>query len=188
MNNNDRKPATRTPAPNRTLDSYFPSRFLKVADLLAWKATEITPTIARVAEEEVQPEPNDEKEWKLVLYFAAKTGGEVGKGYLVSSKADKEALKAATGATTALDLVGQRVRVHIDTWRKKSVLRIDPAPIPATSPAHTEQSAAQSKDARAADKAALYGDVQGEREDYAPRCEHGQPANGCEVPGCPHHF
>jgi len=131
MSNNDRKPASRTPAPSRTLDSYFPSRFLKVADFIAWKLTEIKPIIARVTEEEVQPEPDDVKEWKLVLYFTTKAGGELPKGYLVSNKTDKEALKAATGALAALDLVGKRIRVHVDTWRKKSVLRIDPAPVTA---------------------------------------------------------
>jgi len=138
MSNNDHKPASRTPAPNRTLDSYFPSRFLKVADFIAWKLTEIEPLIARVAEEEVQPEPDDVKEWKLVLYFATKTGGELSKGYLISSKTDAAALKAATGAQTALDLVGKRIRVHVDTWRKKAVLRIDPEPVATATPGQAE--------------------------------------------------
>jgi hypothetical protein len=125
---NQPAPITRDLNPDRTLDSLFPSRFLKPDTLIEWGKTTITVTIAGITEEEVEPKPG-RKEFKPVLYFKTKDGKTTHpQGYLLSAKADKDALKASTSATTVGELTGKLITIKQDTWRSKAVLRIDPAP------------------------------------------------------------
>lgn len=112
----------RVPNNEKALGDYFPSRFLKPADLLNWRKTELEVTISRATEELVEPRPG-EKEWKLVLYFVTKQGQEYPRGYLVSAKADVETL-ADMGVEKVGDLKGVRVMIKMDQWRGKSVLRL----------------------------------------------------------------
>lgn len=122
------QPQTRFLDTGKTLDSLFPSRFLKVDNLVEWHVTEITVEIAKVQEEEVQPRTG-EKEWKPVFYFRTKSGAIYPQGYLLSAKADKDALKTACKAETVGDLIGKKIKIKIDNWRGKPVLRIDPAKV-----------------------------------------------------------
>ncbi len=131
MNNN--QPQTRPIKDNRTIDSLFPTRFLKAAQLLAWMVTEITVTISRIQEEEVSPKPN-QTSWKPVLYFKTKEGSEYDKGYLLSAKVDAESLTTATGAQTIEELIGRKIKIKLAEYRGKSVLRIDPDPQPDPQP------------------------------------------------------
>lgn len=114
-------PNTR-PADNKPIADYFPGRFLKADTLLRWKVTEVTATITRAPEEQVEPRPG-EQEWKLVIYFQTKTGAEFPRGYLVSSKADRDTL-LATGAQTVGQLAGRRIVIKLDSWKKREVLRL----------------------------------------------------------------
>ena len=113
--------------PNKSLDDLFPSRFLKPEQLIAWKITEITVTVAQVQEELVEPKPG-QKEWKPVLYFRTKSGKVHPQGYLISAKVDKDSLKSATGAATIGELVGKRITIQLDSYRNQTVLRINPSP------------------------------------------------------------
>ena len=122
--------------PNKSLDDLFPSRFLKPEQLIAWKITEITVTVAQVQEELVEPKPG-QKEWKPVIYFRTKSGKTHPQGYLISAKIDKDSLKTATGAQTIGELVGKRITIKLDSYRNQTVLRIDPSP-PAPSQPPTE--------------------------------------------------
>ncbi|HEC61410.1 hypothetical protein LCGC14_0761690 [marine sediment metagenome] len=128
MNTNP-EPKTRSLDESRSLDSLFPSRFLKADHLIAWKITDLTVTIAKLVEEEVQPRPN-QMEWKTVIYFHARDNGIHPQGYLLSAKIDKDALKSATGAQTIAQLIGSRIIIQLDTFRGKAVLRIRPTPPP----------------------------------------------------------
>lgn len=122
-------PKTRPISNDRTLGSLFPTRFLKPAQLIAWKVTEIIVTISRIVEEQVQPKPN-QVEWKTVLYFMAKNGHEHPQGYLLSAKIDSESLARSTRVELVGELPGKQIRIKLDEYRGKSVLRIDPEPIP----------------------------------------------------------
>lgn len=123
------EPKTRPIKNDRQINSLFPTRFLKPAQLLAWKVTEIIVTISRIVEEEVQPKLN-QIEWKAVLYFMSKNGSEHPQGYLLSAKVDAESLTTSTGAQSVGDIPGKQIKIKLDTFRHKSVLRIDPEPIP----------------------------------------------------------
>lgn len=125
-------PKTRPLDNGKTLDSLFPARFLKVDHLASWNVTEVIVEIARVQEEEVAPRPG-QNEWKPVFYFRNKTGQVHPQGYLLSARADKDALKTACDAETVGDLVGKKIKIKIDNWRGRPVLRIDPLPIKETS-------------------------------------------------------
>lgn len=124
----NQEPRSRPINNNRTIGSLFPTRFLKAAQLLAWKVTEIIVTISRVVEEEVQPKPG-QTEWKVVLYFRTKNGNEYPQGYLLSAKVDSESLSQSTAAETVQDLIECRIKIKLDVYRGKSVLRIDPEPV-----------------------------------------------------------
>lgn len=112
----------RVPKDDKALGDYFPSRFIKVQDLLNWGKAQLEVTISRATEELVEPRPG-EKEWKLVLYFVDKHGNEYPRGYLVSAKADIDTL-AEMGVEKVGDLKDVRVLIKVDQWRNKSVLRL----------------------------------------------------------------
>ena len=112
---------------SKPLDGLFPSRFLKPTHLIEWGVTEITVNVSHLQEEEVQPRPNA-TEWKPVLYFLNKGGSVHPQGYLLSAKADKDALKTSTGAVTVGELEGKRIKIGLSEWKKKTVLRIHPQP------------------------------------------------------------
>ena len=122
------QPKTRPLDSGKNLDTLFPSRFLKVETLAEWNVTEITVEIAKVQEEEVQPRTG-ETQWKPVFYFRTKNGSIYSQGYLLSAKADKDALKKACDAETVGDLIGKKIKIKIDNWRGRPVLRIDPAKV-----------------------------------------------------------
>jgi hypothetical protein len=124
------QPRTRPLDDSKPLDNLFPSRFLKPCNLLTWNVSRIAVTIDHLQEEEVQPKPG-QVEWKPVLYFRNKNGAVHPQGYLLSAKADKDALKTATGAQTIGALAGKRITIKLDEFRGRAVLRIDPAPPPA---------------------------------------------------------
>lgn len=123
----DEAPQSRPLNPDMLIDDLFPARFLRVEQLLRWGRTEITVEIAYLQQEEVEPRPG-QKAFKPVLYFRTKNGEVHPQGYLLSAKADGEALKSATGATTIGELIGKRITIKQDAWRGKAVLRIDPRP------------------------------------------------------------
>jgi hypothetical protein len=134
--NND-APQSRPMSGKTLLDDFHPSRFLKVADLLTrWKTNEITCTISRVTEEETTPSLKDidpatkapRKVWQPAFYFLTKSGKEWPSAYLLSAKVDIESLKAATGAQTAEELPGKRIKIKVSEHRQQAVLRIDPTP------------------------------------------------------------
>ena len=125
---NHQEPKTRPLPSGRTLDSLFPARFLKVDNLVTWNVTEIVVEIANIQEEEVEPRPG-QVEWKPVFYFRTKNGGIHPQGYLLSAKADKDALKTACSCETVGDLEGKKIKIKIAEWRNKPVLRIDPLPV-----------------------------------------------------------
>jgi len=126
---------TRQIQPDRTIGSLFPTRFLKPAQLIAWKVTSLIVKISRVVEEEVQPKPG-QTEWKTVIYFKTKNGSEYPQGYLLSAKIDSENLASATKAELIQELPGKQIKIHLAEYRGKSVLRIDAHPV--TSPAIAE--------------------------------------------------
>ncbi len=130
-------PQSRPMSGKTLLDDFHPSRFLKVADLLTrWKTNEIICTISRVTEEETTPSLKDidpatrapRKVWQPAFYFLTKSGKEWPSAYLLSAKVDIESLKLATGAQTAEELTGKRVRIKVSEHRSQAVLRIDPTP------------------------------------------------------------
>lgn len=127
--NNNNTPKTRKIDESRTLDSLFPNRFLKASQLVDWNVTQIQVTISRLVEEEVMPRPGAPAEWKPVVYFRTKNGDEYPQGYLLSAKADKDSLKAATGAERISELIGKAIVIKLATWKSKTVLRIDPAQV-----------------------------------------------------------
>jgi len=121
-------PKSRPLSSSSTLDSLFPNRFLKPADLINWKVTTVTVTVAEIHEEEVIPKPGEPAEWKPVLYFRTKAGSLHPQGYLLSAKVDKDALKTATGAGTIGELVGKKIMIQLEDFHHKTVLRINPTP------------------------------------------------------------
>lgn len=121
-------PKSRPIQDDRQISSLFPTRFLKPAQLIAWKVTELIVTIARIVEEEVQPKPG-QTEWKAVIYFMAKDGTEHPQGYLLSAKIDAESLTNSTGCQSIGEIPGKQIKIKLDVYRGKGVLRIDPKPI-----------------------------------------------------------
>lgn len=115
----------RMPKREKKLMDYFPSRFLRVDDLHEWKINELSVEVTRAIEEPVQA-PGMAEQYKLVLYFKTKTGEAYPRGYLVSAKADVEAL-ASHGCLVVGDLAGKRITIFISDWRGQPVLRIKPA-------------------------------------------------------------
>ncbi len=119
------------------LDDLHPARFLRASDLLErWKVQSLTVTISRYTREETIPNPKDidpstnkpKVIMQPVLYFISKDGSEFPRGYLVSAKADVEALKQATKAETVGETIGKQIKIIVGEHRKKEVLRIDPTP------------------------------------------------------------
>jgi hypothetical protein len=125
--NDSQQPKSRPISNNTSLDDLFPSRFLKPEQLLSWRMTEITVTVAKIQEEEVEPKPG-KKEWKPVIYFKTKSGQIHPQGYLLSAKVDKESLKTATGAATIGEVIGKQITIKIADYRGRAVLRIDSKP------------------------------------------------------------
>jgi hypothetical protein len=125
--NDSQQPKSRPISNNTSLDDLFPSRFLKPEQLLAWRMTEITVTVAKIQEEEVEPKPG-QKEWKPVIYFQTKVGKVHPQGYLLSAKVDKDSLKTATGAATIGEVIGKQITIKIADYRGRAVLRIDSKP------------------------------------------------------------
>ncbi|MCJ7700392.1 MAG: hypothetical protein MUO62_02310 [Anaerolineales bacterium] len=70
-----------------------------------------------------------QKEGKPVFYFKMKNGTTHPQGYLLSAKADKDALKTACQAETVGELLGKVIKIKIINWRGKPMLRIDPMPV-----------------------------------------------------------
>ncbi len=129
-NQNGNQPKTRPAAADKSLDDVFPNRFIKAEDLIKVGATSISVTIDHVNEEEVTPKPGAPAEWKLVIYFRTRKGILWPQGYLLSAKVDRDSLKTATGATTVGGLTGKAITIHIDEYKRESVLRISPQPVP----------------------------------------------------------
>lgn len=125
-----------TTIPQTTLlDDLHPARFLKPTDLTErWKVAQITVTISRLANEETIPNPSDVDPQtrkprvvvQPVLYFSTKSGAEFPRGYLLSASVDVQSLKAATGAATVGELIGQRITIILGEHKRKTVLRISP--------------------------------------------------------------
>lgn len=112
----------------------FPSRWLKAKDLTDAGANRIVTVVTRVSMEDVQPQPGEHVQ-RLALHLVNH------KPYLVTSKADATTLAESYQVTTASQLVGRRVAIKLDVWRRQAVLRIAPPPVgpaepskPATSP------------------------------------------------------
>ena len=120
----DRKRMAVIPPPDKKLDAYFPARFLKPEDLHEWKVRQLNLNLTRAVEEQVQAQGKPEQ-YKLVLYFKTKAGTEFPRGYLVSAKADVDALKTY-GVETVGDLAGKTITIYIADWRGQPVLRIKP--------------------------------------------------------------
>lgn len=127
----NQQPKTRPIAPTKPLADFTRGRFIKPSDLLQWKVTEITVTICEFLEVEVYEPNSNTNAFKPVLYFNKRDGKRHDQGYLLSAKADVEALAQATGAASVQEVLGKRIRIHLDTWKSKQVLRIDPTPLPA---------------------------------------------------------
>lgn len=120
-------PKARPIAPTTPINQLHPSRFLKAADLQAWRKTHLLVEIAAIQEEEVEPQPG-KKEYKPVLYFKDKTGQTFPRGYLLSAKTDINALAAATGAATVGECTGKRITILLSSHKGKPVLRISETP------------------------------------------------------------
>jgi hypothetical protein len=133
------------PIPNDTLiDDLHPARFLKPFDLTErWKTESITVVISRLAYEETIPNPSDiddvTRKEQPVLYFKTKTGAEFPRGMLISANENLSAIKAATGAKVAGELIGKRITIKIGEHRKKPVLRISPDTPPTPAPKPSEE-------------------------------------------------
>lgn len=120
-------PKTRPIAPTTPISHLCPSRFLKAADLQAWRKTHLVVEVAAIQEEEVEPQPG-KKEWKPVLYFRDKAGQTYPRGYLLSAKADISALAAATNAATIGECIGKRITILLASHKGRPVLRISDTP------------------------------------------------------------
>jgi hypothetical protein len=132
------------PVPNDTLfmDLKTP-RFLDVEDLTErWKIQSLDVEISRLAYEDTGPSMQDidpatkkpRVKEATVLYFKSKTGKEYPRGMMIDAKENRDALRAATKAKTAGDLIGKRITIMVGEWRKKKVLRISPTPPAAVAP------------------------------------------------------
>jgi hypothetical protein len=115
--------------PNQSLDSLWPSRFLKPFHLMDNGFSEITDTIKEIRLEETEPRPG-EKRQSPVLYFE-----RVKTPYLLSAKSDRDTLHHIFGVRTIGQLVGLRITLHVTEWQRHVVLRIKPVKPPAPKPA-----------------------------------------------------
>ena len=52
------------------------------------------------------------------------------KGYLISAKVDAESLVSSTGEQLIANVTGKLIKIKLAEFRGKSVLRIDPDPVP----------------------------------------------------------
>src|SRR5512138_2557986 len=123
---------TRPVSDDTLLFDLHPSRFLRPEDLTErWNVESVTVTICRLAWEETIPNPRDldpeTKEPRVVeqpvLFFKTKSGKEFPRGLLIAAKENLDALKSATGATTAGDVLGKRITIKLGVHKKKPVLR-----------------------------------------------------------------
>jgi hypothetical protein len=104
----------------QSLNSLWPSRFLKPYHLLDNGINEITDTIKQIRLEETEPRPGD-KRLAPVLYFE-----RIKTPYLLSAKTDRDTLHNVFGVRTVGDLVGLRLTLHVTEWQQRTVLRIKP--------------------------------------------------------------
>jgi len=123
MNNTTR---TTSVNPDMLLDNFFPARFLTVNQFERWGVQELTVEIAEFQLEEVYEPTSRTKSDMPVIYLRAKNEEIHDQGYLLKTRADKDALKSACSATKVSELIGKRIRIFISSWRGKPVLRIDP--------------------------------------------------------------
>lgn len=114
--------------PNQSLDSLWPSRFLKPYHLMDNGFSEITDTVKEIRLEETEPRPG-EKRQSPVLYFE-----RVKTPYLLSAKSDRDTLHHIFGVRTIGQLVGLRITLHVTEWQRHVVLRIKPVKPPAPKP------------------------------------------------------
>src|ERR687892_1586297 len=126
MNTNGNK--SKPIPPDTLIFDLNPSRFLRPEDLIErWKVERMAITICRLAWEETTPSAQDidpqTRKPKVVdspvLYFKTKSGKEFPRGVLVSAKENLNALKAATGAKTAGELIGKRITIFVSEHKKK---------------------------------------------------------------------
>ena len=129
----DNQPKKTTPPADTELIDLMPSRFIRVTDFTErWNVTEISVSIRGFMVEETIPLPADiDHETRKprivnqpVIYFKDKNGKDYPRGYLVSSKADMQALR--TFGHTVGDLFGKVITIKLDTHRNKAVMRIQP--------------------------------------------------------------
>jgi hypothetical protein len=123
-----------TPIPDNTLigDLAMP-RFLKAYDLTdRWKVQQVTVTISRANFEEIYDKEARKKKMVPVLYFKAKTGEEFPRGMCLDAPTNVDALRKATGAKTAGQMVGKRITITAEIvkafGKNWDVLRILPEP------------------------------------------------------------
>ena len=114
--------------PEKTLDALLPSRFLTPEQLISWNKTEIIVTITQVAEEEIKHKSRGAI-WRPVIYFAIRDELDHPQAYLLLDRADREALKSATGAQVIGDLAGKKVKIKISITGNCAKLKIDPSPV-----------------------------------------------------------
>ncbi|RIK36103.1 MAG: hypothetical protein DCC55_28330 [Chloroflexi bacterium] len=111
--------------PTQSLDSLWPSRFLKPYHLLDNGMSEITDTIKSIVMEETEPRP-DQKRLAPVLYFE-----RIKTPYLLSAKTDRDTLQNVFGVRQVGQLIGLRITLHVTEWQRRAVLRIKPVRPPA---------------------------------------------------------
>jgi hypothetical protein len=104
----------------QSLNSLWPSRFLKPYHLLDNGLNEITDTIKQIRLEETEPRPGD-KRLAPVLYFE-----RIKTPYLLSAKTDRDTLHNIFGVRTVGDLIGLRLTLYVTEWQQRTVLRIKP--------------------------------------------------------------
>jgi hypothetical protein len=120
------------PIPDNTLigDLAMP-RFLKAYDLTdRWKVQQVTVTISRANFEEIYDKEARKNKMVPVIYFQAKTGEEFPRGMCLDAPTNVDALRKATGAKTAGQMVGKQITIKAEIvkafGKNWDVLRILP--------------------------------------------------------------
>jgi hypothetical protein len=128
----------------QSLNSLWPSRFLKPYHLLDNGLNEVTDTIKQIRLEETEPRPGD-KRLAPVLYFE-----RIKTPYLLSAKTDRDTLQNVFGVRMVGDLIGLRLTLYVTEWQQRTVLRIKPLrPAPPKPPAETADTPVAELDADA---------------------------------------
>jgi hypothetical protein len=104
----------------QSLNSLWPSRFLKPYHLLDNGLSEITDTIKQIRLEETEPRPGDKRQAPVLYFERIKTP------YLLSAKTDRDTLHNIFGVRTVGDLIGLRLTLYVTEWQQRTVLRIKP--------------------------------------------------------------